>query len=72
MGFTRIALCKHAGDATISITDKNNSEAFRGNAPSNLTLQKISVTYRGKKSDTFTITKYGYEPRIDPGHRKCQ
>lgn len=47
-------------DAAIVITDETGAEIFKGATPTNVTLQKSTGHYWGKKSYTVTISKPGF------------
>ncbi|MDO8721614.1 MAG: hypothetical protein Q7J31_05210 [Syntrophales bacterium] len=47
--------------ATIKIVDETGSVVFKGETPTNVTLEKSTGKYWGKKSYTVTISKDGFE-----------
>jgi len=58
-----IPISSTPNEATISVTDEHGREVYKGNTPSNVTLEKSDGSYWGKKSYTVRITKEGYETR---------
>ncbi len=49
-------------EASFVIQDKNDTIISRGTTPSNVTLEKSSGDYFGKKEYKITFTKTGYQP----------
>lgn len=58
-----IPISSTPSEAVISVTDEHGREVYKGNTPSNVTLEKSDGSYWGKKSYTVTITKDGYVTR---------
>ena len=54
------------GEATVSVWDESGAEIFKGTTPTQVTLQKSTGKYWGKKSYRVIISKEGYKDTVIP------
>lgn len=53
-------------DATVLIKDEQGVEVFKGTTPTQVTLQKSTGKYWGKKTYTLSVSKPGYKAQTIP------